>query len=884
MPRAAGGHRPLGQMVSSGRLSGPPKHRGCKRRSSSLGRRAVSPDSGYSLYSTESEDQVAVIHRGLDRCAALLQDFLLTEPSRPQGAMSQRRPAKSSAGGPSRPRAKRSLSRTRTDGVGKAHAEPRRTSAPAIKKETLAAGGSTAFNGRLASSTPTLASPPRAPLPATKPTTPPAMPGHSYSSSPRAITSSEHAYSAYVPVSTATATVTAATSPVAVTPATAPRGTAPSLLPPASEGCAPWAGDRWADLARADGAHARFMALQPEWEARVTTDASGEEDVPQDRFPEQAAWGHHGPVTALGADGRAERDGLDDDDRDDDVGSDQAVARGTQPGGGHGEAARRAGAVTRGLAQLRELLARQDVRACVRLLAELEHSVVLLATALPEPDQQAEAMLPQPMGSPGSPSRTLALMRSENSVLHRRVQTLSQQLRERERGDRERPDPGSNAELAHLRAANAALQEQLSRSRAETQAERGRHDQLSRQLGRIWGGPGPNGREGVGVVVGGTEARGPESLGTAHWEEEAARVREEVDEALCCLRSVREQLQASRDEAEGLRAALVQREQELHSLRQLSATLQGSMTRLLSELSSDVRQPPVRPGSCSPPSVAPPLARPTPAPQGPLQHGASGSARHWDRGMGGASHGGGGGGGQGHWDVMGGAAHGAGGNDGTGQGVTVETSRGYGDRGQGHGGQITPDQPSGEAARASPTSGTTATGATASGIVATHLDRSSTPLSTTHDDTDYLDPAPVRPMGSEPPPSPPPLLPAPPAAKWPSAAGSYPGSEIAPPLAKAGSAGYGWGPPGGSVQRWAEAGGEEVDAGSDAGSDACRPPPVLRPLRPLPDWSFSSVGSGSLASTSTFTSRDDRAFRHGLASLDASIARLQHALTSRLQP
>ncbi|CAM9854273.1 coiled-coil domain-containing protein 14 [Lampetra fluviatilis] len=874
MPRAAGGHRPLGQMVSSGRLSGPPKHKGGKRRSSSLGRRAVSPDSGYSLYSTESEDQVAVIHRGLDRCAALLQDFLLTEPSRPQGAMSQRRPAKSSAGGPSRPRAKRSLSRTRADGVGKAHAEPRRTSAPAIKKETLAAGGSTAFNGRLASSTPTLASPPRAPPPATKPTTPPATPGHSYNSSPRAITSSERAYSAYVPVSTATATVTAATSPVAVTmPATASRGMASSLLPPTSEGGAPWAGGRWADLARADGAHARFMALQPEWEARVTTDASGEEDVPQDRFLEQTAWGHRGPVTALGADGRAERDGLDDDR--DDVGSDQAVAGGTQAGGGHGEAARRAGAVTRGLAQLRELLARQDVRACVRLLAELEHSVVLLATALPEPDQQAEAMLPQPTGSPGSPSRTLALMRSENSVLHRRVQTLSQQLRERER-----PDHGSNTELAHLRAANAALQEQLSRSRAETQAERGRHDQLSRQLGRIWGGPGPDGREGVG----GTEARGPESLGTAHWEEEAARVREEVDEALCCLRSVREQLQASRDEAEGLRAALVQREQELHSLRQLSATLQGSMTRLLSELSSDVR-----PGSCSPPSVAPPLARPTPAPQGPLQHGAPGSARHWERGMGGASHGGGGGGSQGHWDVLGGAAHGAGGNDGTGQGVTVETSRGYGDRGQGHGGQITLDQPSGEALRAAASSSTSVTtaaaaSAAASGVVATHLDRSSTPLSTTHDDTDYLDPAPARPMGSEPPPYPPPLLPAPPAAKWPSAAGSYPGSEIASPLSKAGGAGGGWGPPGGSAKRWAEAGGEEVDVGSDAGSDACRPPPVLLPLRPLPDWSFSSVGSGSLASTSTFTSRDDHAFRHGLASLDASIARLQHALTSRLRP
>ncbi|CAJ0940731.1 unnamed protein product [Ranitomeya imitator] len=45
--------------------------RGAVRKSS-----ATSVDSGYSLCSTDSEDQVLVINRGLDRCAALLHDLL----------------------------------------------------------------------------------------------------------------------------------------------------------------------------------------------------------------------------------------------------------------------------------------------------------------------------------------------------------------------------------------------------------------------------------------------------------------------------------------------------------------------------------------------------------------------------------------------------------------------------------------------------------------------------------------------------------------------------------------------------------------------------------------------------------------------------------------
>ncbi|XP_055021779.1 coiled-coil domain-containing protein 14 isoform X2 [Boleophthalmus pectinirostris] len=58
--------------VTSGRLTGASKVQAARSRGSPKSR--VEP--AYSLYSTDSEDQVATLHKGLDRCAALLSDIL----------------------------------------------------------------------------------------------------------------------------------------------------------------------------------------------------------------------------------------------------------------------------------------------------------------------------------------------------------------------------------------------------------------------------------------------------------------------------------------------------------------------------------------------------------------------------------------------------------------------------------------------------------------------------------------------------------------------------------------------------------------------------------------------------------------------------------------
>uniref|UniRef100_A0A8C4QZ83 Uncharacterized protein n=1 Tax=Eptatretus burgeri TaxID=7764 RepID=A0A8C4QZ83_EPTBU len=80
------------KVTSPGRSTGLANKPNMKRTVSRVAA-STSPDSGYSLYSTGSEGQVATIHRGLDRCATLLQELLLAGPTgsgaRSSGHLSQ---------------------------------------------------------------------------------------------------------------------------------------------------------------------------------------------------------------------------------------------------------------------------------------------------------------------------------------------------------------------------------------------------------------------------------------------------------------------------------------------------------------------------------------------------------------------------------------------------------------------------------------------------------------------------------------------------------------------------------------------------------------------------------------------------------------------------
>ncbi|KAF3857485.1 hypothetical protein F7725_009344 [Dissostichus mawsoni] len=56
-----------------------------RRRTPSNPGAAVRAEPAYSLYSTDSEDQVTTLHRGLDRCAALLGGMLQAENAEQRG-------------------------------------------------------------------------------------------------------------------------------------------------------------------------------------------------------------------------------------------------------------------------------------------------------------------------------------------------------------------------------------------------------------------------------------------------------------------------------------------------------------------------------------------------------------------------------------------------------------------------------------------------------------------------------------------------------------------------------------------------------------------------------------------------------------------------------
>ncbi|XP_072538956.1 coiled-coil domain-containing protein 14 [Salminus brasiliensis] len=65
------------KVVSSGRLTG--CGRGQVNKKTLVGRHVAPLEPAYSLYSTDSEDQVTTVHKGLDRCAALLNGILQAE-------------------------------------------------------------------------------------------------------------------------------------------------------------------------------------------------------------------------------------------------------------------------------------------------------------------------------------------------------------------------------------------------------------------------------------------------------------------------------------------------------------------------------------------------------------------------------------------------------------------------------------------------------------------------------------------------------------------------------------------------------------------------------------------------------------------------------------
>lgn len=234
------------------------------------------------------------------------------------------------------------------------------------------------------------------------------------------------------------------------------------------------------------------------------------------------------------------------------------------------------------LGEIKALISDQDDTEVQRLIAELEESVCLLPAAVGTTSLHADIAL------------ALQPLRSENAQLRRRLRILNQQLRERERAEKEARSPDFNFELISLQSMNITLQSQLSQSQKSLEFLQGKNEELLKVIN--------NQKEENKKIGKAIHEREQELLQSKQQAEiEAAKVKIEVEEALTKMKSIQFKLEASEKENNILGITIRQRDAEVHRLRELTRTLQGSMAKLLSDLNADNFRP--KPGKTLTPSL-----------------------------------------------------------------------------------------------------------------------------------------------------------------------------------------------------------------------------------------------------------------------------------------
>ncbi|XP_067843567.1 coiled-coil domain-containing protein 14 isoform X2 [Heptranchias perlo] len=220
------------------------------------------------------------------------------------------------------------------------------------------------------------------------------------------------------------------------------------------------------------------------------------------------------------------------------------------------------------LSELKALIADQDDSDVLRLIMELEDSISLLPTVIGSTNVQAEiAMGLQPL-------------RSENAQLRRRLRIVNQQLRERERAEKDSRSVGCNFEVISLQSTNTTLQAQLKESLKGLESLQMKNEELLNVIDKQ--------REEHKQLLRLMQGKEQDQFqNRQQCEIDTTRVKMEVDEALTKMRNIQLKLEASEKENQILEITLRQRDAEVNRLRELTRTLQGSMARLLSDLSID---------------------------------------------------------------------------------------------------------------------------------------------------------------------------------------------------------------------------------------------------------------------------------------------------------
>ncbi|NXM99638.1 CCD14 protein, partial [Sylvia borin] len=223
------------------------------------------------------------------------------------------------------------------------------------------------------------------------------------------------------------------------------------------------------------------------------------------------------------------------------------------------------------MGELRALVTDQGDSEMLRLVGEIESSVSLLPAVVGSWNIQAEIAL------------ALQPLRSENAQLRRRLRILNQQLREQE--SREKTSGQScNYELVSLQSLNMMLQSQLKESQKGLDSLQAKNEELLKII--------ESQKKENKHLAKSIQDKEEELLeNKQHYDIHSTKLKIEVEEALGTVKSLQFKLEASEKENKILGITLRQRDAEVKRLRELTRTLQGSMAKLLSDLTGDNGRP-----------------------------------------------------------------------------------------------------------------------------------------------------------------------------------------------------------------------------------------------------------------------------------------------------
>ncbi|NXM84271.1 CCD14 protein, partial [Oenanthe oenanthe] len=235
------------------------------------------------------------------------------------------------------------------------------------------------------------------------------------------------------------------------------------------------------------------------------------------------------------------------------------------------ETARKVRTIKYLMAELRALVTDQGDSEMLRLMSEIEGSVSQLPAVVGSTNLQAEIAL------------ALQPLRSENAQLRRRLRILNQQLREQESGEKT-SGHSCNYELVSLQSLNMILQSQLKESQKGLDSLQAKNEELLNII--------ESQKEENKNLAKGIQEKEEELLeNKQHYDIHSTKLKIEVEEALGTVKSLQFKLEASEKENKILGITLRQRDAEVKRLRELTRTLQGSMAKLLSDLTGDNVRP-----------------------------------------------------------------------------------------------------------------------------------------------------------------------------------------------------------------------------------------------------------------------------------------------------